>query len=125
MKSNIKFNCQTYPVLLAAEYGHHEILKLFKFHNWPSNRETSDYMRASETSQNDGKLHLKKLFKPKTSVRFDVSSNNGNVLHLVLKQPALLERYRFEEQKSIVDSGSTSQCSQTVNIHILNKLGQL
>ena len=103
--------CRKPPLLLAAKHGHHEILKLFKYHGDTCNKSTpsSSIQFSNERSGAETSKFLETRSSPNVSVDFDVvyGENRQSVLHIVLEQP-LLEKKRKEERiRNIMEENET------------------
>ena len=88
-------NCQTPPILLAAENGYHEVLKVFKYHNFYTRVGPNQFSRMNSTpfSREEASVLLKDENRTDNYVDFSVSQGitMENVLHIVLQQ-RLLEK---------------------------------
>ena len=97
------FNCEKYPLLLAAEKGHYEILRLFKYYN------NSKSVSAAPKTEDEAKTEDTKLFNiPRLHVNFNVISRERNetVLHIVLRQP-LLDETNIKDSARITWQGKS------------------
>ena len=97
--------CSKNPLLLAAEFGQYEILRLFKYHTKSPEHKTRFESEMVEVKANDEQV------PPANSgtisgqtVNFKVcdAETNENVLHYVLRQP-LLGKDRVEDLKKRYD----------------------
>lgn len=90
--------CKIRPLFLAAHHGHHEILKLFKYHgdDFRDTASMSSIAIRNETCNGEKENLLESKPKSKAKVDFNVINDKEkrqSVLHVVLKQPLLeLER---------------------------------
>ena len=88
-------NCQTPPILLAAENGYHEVLKVFKYHNFYTRTGPNQVSRMNSTpfSEEEASIPLRDVNRIDNYVDFSVSQGitMENVLHIVLQQ-RLLEK---------------------------------
>ena len=94
LQSNAKSNCKIAPLLLAAENGHHEILKLFKYHNFSSEERPWTIDRCKENQDvvlgDNAFENFVTYSKIRRSANFQIlDENKCTVLHLVLQQPLL------------------------------------
>ena len=82
-------NCKKYPLFLAAENGHHKILKLFKYHNFSTNEAKSFTNITNDESGIENMVHLNPSTKSNLNVNFEVTSSDKSktVLHTVLQKP--------------------------------------
>ena len=87
--------CDTYPLLLAAENGHHEIIKLFKYHNFADETKTTSETCVKYEGTANEDVELQKFMPTATpskfqNVNFKVTNENyQTVLHVVLQQHLL------------------------------------
>ena len=56
-----KENCDEYPLILAAKNGHHEILKLFKYHNFSDTPKDATELVQHKVATNED-IELQNLF---------------------------------------------------------------
>ena len=86
---------KAYPVLLAAEYGHHHVLEIFKnckstnHPRWTSKRQSSKFSLALDRNG----MEMSEVFS-KHTVDFTVvkPDSNETVLHTIFKRPVLSEK---------------------------------
>ena len=110
-------NCQTPPILLAAENGYHEVLKVFKYHNFYTRVGPNQFSRMNSTpfSREEASVLLKDENRTDNYVDFSVSQGitMENVLHIVLQQRLL--------EKPIVTWSKKDIRHRRVTLAVLNK----
>ena len=89
-------NCKTFPLFLAAENGRHEILKLFKYHNFRSQNILKSKILTKDGEIGEEFEKFVSYTNNGTKVNFKVVDKNTgrNVLHTVLQQPLLKDELK-------------------------------
>ena len=108
-------NCRKPPVLLAAKYGHPEILRLFKYYNSDAvyDGQNVSIHIVNEESEDEYTHFIKTTSKPKVQFNVVNEGSKETVLHKVLRQ-SLLEKQRIREHKERA-SRKVSQRELTLN----------
>ena len=101
-------SCKKYPLLLAAEKGHHEVLKLFKYYNSDNESISCSHIIVDELKTEDKKL-LDNDNKLNVAVNFNVicADKNETVLHIVLRQPLLEGKCLQESIRMMIASAKS------------------
>ena len=109
-------NCKTDPLFLAAENGQHYILRLFKYHNFSSEKcpwtndkwqENKEMELEDESPKNNFENFVTYRSHPR-SANFQVLDENCNtILHIVLQQPLLKDQVR---NKNNIENSSDVFC---------------
>ena len=97
-EQNRKF-CHDTPLLLAARYGNHEILKLLKYHNFSSKYDHKSDNTIKEFGEIGDQFEDFITFSRtgiKANFRVTDRKTGFNVLHTVLQQPLLKDETRGE-----------------------------
>ena len=105
-------NCPYNPVLLAAQFGQHEILRLFKYH--PTSPEhTKRYKSEMVEAKSDGEKVPLTNSGPLVNFKVSNPETNENVLHYVLQQPLLGKS--IQDQYAWKDSNPSARKAEMEN----------
>ena len=108
--------CHDPPLLLAARYGHHGILKLLKYHNFSSQYDQKSAISNKEVDEIGDQFEDFITFSRtgvKANFRVTDSKTGFNVLHSVLQQPLLKDETKKGVVSNVSDNSSADRKQST------------